>query len=211
MRPAISCLIITFVLVTLSENMWATDIYGYDDCDGIAHFSNVPDSARYHLVLSTTDDAKDQPDARYSPRERQMHRTDSKPSPYTQTILKEAQANRLDPMLVDAVITVESNQNPNARSSTGAVGLMQLMPGTAKRYGVANPYHAESNIRGGTRYLRDLVTMFDGDLNLVLAAYNAGENAVLRHGKRIPPYSETKAYVPKVMSRYAELQRTRAQ
>ena len=82
---------------------------------------------------------------------------------------------------------------------------MQLMPDTAKRYGVVDPYHADSNIRGGTRYLRDLMTMFDGDIRLALAAYNAGENSVLRHGRTIPPYAETRDYVPRVLREYAAL------
>jgi soluble lytic murein transglycosylase-like protein len=121
---------------------------------------------------------------------------------YRNQILAAAQEARVDPALIHAVISVESGYNPSARSSAGAVGLMQLMPGTAKRYGVKNRLDPAQNIFGGARYLRDLQVMFDDNLQLVLAAYNAGEQAVMKHGMRIPPYRETVAYVPKVMQLY---------
>lgn len=111
----------------------------------------------------------------------------------------------LDPALVHAVIAVESGYNPEARSAKGAIGLMQVLPETASRYGVADPASSpEANLRAGTRYLRHLMRLFDDRLELVLAAYNAGEHAVLRHGNRIPPYRETQQYVPAVMARYLE-------
>lgn len=113
-----------------------------------------------------------------------------------------ARETNVDPALIHAVISVESGYNPAARSSAGAVGLMQLMPGTAKRYGVKDRLDPAQNIRGGARYLRDLKVLFDDNLNLVLAAYNAGEDAVMKHGRRIPPYRETVAYVPKVLGHY---------
>lgn len=111
----------------------------------------------------------------------------------------------LDPALVHAVIAVESGYNPEARSPKGAIGLMQVLPETASRYGVTDPASSpEANLRAGTRYLRYLMQLFDDQLELVLAAYNAGEHAVLRHGNRIPPYRETQQYVPAVMARYLE-------
>ena len=111
----------------------------------------------------------------------------------------------LDPALVHAVIAVESAYNPEARSPKGAIGLMQVLPETASRYGVTDPASSpEANLRAGTRYLRYLMQLFDDQLELVLAAYNAGEHAVLRHGNRIPPYRETQRYVPAVMARYLE-------
>ena len=124
------------------------------------------------------------------------------PGPYSGHILAAAQETRVDPALIHAVISVESGYNASARSSAGAVGLMQLMPGTAKRYGVKNRLDPEQNIYGGARYLRDLQVLFDDNLQLVLAAYNAGEQAVLKYGRRIPPYRETSAYVPKVLQLY---------
>jgi soluble lytic murein transglycosylase-like protein len=113
----------------------------------------------------------------------------------------------LDPALVHAVIAVESDYNPAARSAKGAIGLMQVLPSTASRYGVSDPASSpEANLRAGTRYLRYLMTLFDNRLELVLAAYNAGENAVLRYGHRIPPFRETQQYVPAVLSKYREWQ-----
>ena len=126
--------------------------------------------------------------------------------PFAAQIAIAARQAALDPALVHALIYVESRYNPAARSPKGAVGLMQLLPGTALRYGVADPARAtEANLRAGTRYLGDLMTLFDGRVDLALAAYNAGENAVLRHGLRIPPYRETREYVPAVLARYREL------
>jgi soluble lytic murein transglycosylase-like protein len=117
-------------------------------------------------------------------------------------VLAAARETNVDPALIHAVIAVESGYNPSARSSAGAVGLMQLMPGTARHYGVKNRLDPAQSIRGGARYLRDLKIMFDDDLALVLAAYNAGEEAVMKYGRRIPPFRETAAYVPKVLSYY---------
>jgi soluble lytic murein transglycosylase-like protein len=111
----------------------------------------------------------------------------------------------VDPALVHAVIGVESAYRENAVSPKGAVGLMQVMPETGRRYGVENLTLPSQNIRAGTRYLSDLMRMFNGDLSLVLAAYNAGENAVIRYGGRVPPYPETRQYVPRVLSIYRAL------
>lgn len=127
--------------------------------------------------------------------------------PFARLIHSAARDAALDPALVHAVIHVESGYNPGARSPKGALGLMQVMPETAARYGVRNPARSvEANLNAGTRYLRDLMAMFDGRLDLVLAAYNAGENAVLRYGYRIPPYRETQHYVPAVLAKYREWQ-----
>jgi soluble lytic murein transglycosylase-like protein len=115
-----------------------------------------------------------------------------------------ASAYRVEGALIRAVIEVESGFNANARSGAGAIGLMQLMPATARRYGVRNARDPVQNIDGGTRYLRDLLDLFKGDTSLALAGYNAGEGAVLQHGRRIPPFAETRAYVPKVLARYRE-------
>ena len=128
--------------------------------------------------------------------------------PFATLIDSAAREAALDPALVHAVIFVESGYNPAARSPKGAIGLMQVMPATASRYGVPDPARSpHANLRAGTRYLSDLVQQFDGRLELVLAAYNAGENAVLRHGQRIPPYRETQQYVPAVLAKYREWQK----
>jgi len=113
-----------------------------------------------------------------------------------------AQSHGVNPALLKAIIEVESGFNANALSPKGAVGLMQVMPATAARYGRFDLYSPEQNVDVGARYLRDLLAMFDGNVRLAVAAYNAGENAVKRHGHRVPPYQETIKYVPMVLERY---------
>ena len=119
-----------------------------------------------------------------------------------QLIKTNADRMRLDPYLVFLVIEQESHFRVRAVSPKGAQGLMQLMPGTARRLGVRRPFDAAENIRGGTRYLRELMDMFGGQVNLVLASYNAGEGAVLKYGRNVPPYRETREYVRKIGKRY---------
>lgn len=125
--------------------------------------------------------------------------------PFAAQVESAAKRAALDPALVHALIYVESRHNPAARSPKGALGLMQVLPETASRYGIRDVIRSvDENLLAGTSYLRDLISMFDGRLDLVLAAYNAGENAVLRHGLRIPPYRETQQYVPAVLEKYRE-------
>ena len=112
----------------------------------------------------------------------------------------------LEPELLHAVVRAESAYDPDAVSSAGAVGLMQLMPDTARRYGVSDRRDPDANVLAGASYLRDLIAEFEQDLELALAAYNAGENAVRSYGNRIPPYPETQGYVRKVLRYYAENQ-----
>lgn len=118
-------------------------------------------------------------------------------------VLRLAPIYGLNPDLVLAVIALESDFNPNEVSSKNARGLMQLIPETAERFDVSNPYDAEQNVRGGIKYLRWLLAFFDGDVTLALAGYNAGEGAVLRH-KGIPPYRETRRFIAGVRRLYAE-------
>jgi len=119
---------------------------------------------------------------------------------FEQLIAKTADKHQVDPKLLHAVIQAESAYNPSAVSSAGAVGLMQLMPATAARFGVNDSYDPVQNIEGGTRYLKHLLHLFNSDLRLAVAAYNAGENAVIRHHHNIPPYAETQHYVSEVLA-----------
>jgi soluble lytic murein transglycosylase-like protein len=132
----------------------------------------------------------------------------SAPSPnksrFSSMIADAAFRHHVDERLVHAVIQTESAYNPSAVSSAGAVGLMQLMPGTARRYGVMNRNDPVQNIDGGTKYLKDLLSMFDYNLDLAIAAYNAGEGAVMKYNNSIPPYPETQNYVRQVMARYGK-------
>lgn len=123
-------------------------------------------------------------------------------APVLSLIHRLAQQYSIDPRLVQAIITVESNFDPHAVSRAGAQGLMQLMPDTAARYRVEDPFDPQANIEGGIRYLRDLLRLFPGDLRHVLAAYNAGEGTVQQYGG-IPPYPETQRYVERVLTLYS--------
>lgn len=118
---------------------------------------------------------------------------------YAALIEAEATRQGVDPELVHAVIRAESSYRPRAESPAGARGLMQLMPATARRFGVTDRWSPAENLRGGIAYLKFLIKHFDGDLSLVLAAYNAGEGAVAKHGNQIPPYRETRTYVRRVL------------
>jgi soluble lytic murein transglycosylase-like protein len=175
------------------------DIYRYVDQDGKVHFTNVPEDSRFKLYLAT----EKEPSAvanTITHRYRPYPPADRKK--YHAHVMAAARAFQLEPALIHAVISAESGYNPLARSPKGARGLMQLMPDTARRYGVDNPLDPRQNIQGGSAYLRYLLTLFGNDLNLALAAYNAGEGAVMEYGHRIPPYRETTQYVPKVLSYY---------
>jgi len=182
----------------------AADIYTFKDEKGVVHFTNIPATdKRYKLVRKeegTSDYARTAGVPQYA-----MPSADAIRK-YTPMIESAAHNLGVDVALVHAVISAESGYNPVAVSRAGARGLMQLMPETAKRYGVQNIHDPMENINGGVRYLRDLLTMFNGNLELAIAAYNAGENAVIRAGNRIPPYAETAQYVPKVIGFYRKFQ-----
>ncbi len=122
-------------------------------------------------------------------------------SPVRNMIIIAASRLKVDPALVEAIVAVESSFDPRAISPKGAIGLMQLMPQTASRYDVSDPFDPQENLTGGTRYLRDLLSRFGGDLPQALAAYNAGEAAVFKY-QGIPPYRETREYIQKVLARY---------
>jgi hypothetical protein len=120
-------------------------------------------------------------------------------TPYSEIIAALSQAHGVDPVLVSALIKVESGYRPKARSRKGAMGLMQLMPSTAREYKVRNPFDPRANIEAGIKHLKSLIDRFDGGLELALAAYNAGEGAVTKF-KGIPPYRETRNYVSRILA-----------
>ena len=158
---------------------------------------NLPGKAGDYRLNGAPGKTQDrQPEAAVSP--------ELEKKPYAKEIETAARANNLDPALVHALIHVESRHNAGALSNKGAVGLMQVLPETAQRFGVRNPASAQANLNAGTRYLRNLLDMFDERVDLALAAYNAGEGAVMRYGNHIPPYRETLHYVPAVLEKYEE-------
>ncbi len=168
------------------------DIYMYIDSGGVLHFTNMPTSSDYRLFV------KERPGiTKYSG-------LSGKYDPY---IKKAATKNDIPFHLLKALIKTESNFNPSAVSSKGAMGLMQLMPETAKLLEVDNPFDPKENIAGGSRYLKSLLDQFDGKLPMALAAYNAGPTIVARLNK-IPPFAETQNYVKKVMEYYNLLRKT---
>jgi len=184
-RPA--CLI-ALLLTALPIASRADALYSYEDEQGVVHFSDSPrDNTRYRKVWSAP-----------APVTRRTIPRATGGTAFGHHIDHAASQTGLDPALIRAVIQVESNFDPSARSPKGALGLMQLMPETAARYGVKNPLDPADNLLGGARYLKDLLRQFDDNLELALAAYNAGPGAVMRYQQRIPPYPETQAYVPKV-------------
>lgn len=124
---------------------------------------------------------------------------------YAELIDEASRSFRLRPELLRAVIDVESGYNPNAVSDKGALGLMQLMPDTARRFSQGDMFNPRENVLAGARYLRFLLDLFNDDVELTLAAYNAGENAVIRAGYRVPSLPETRLYVPRVLARYKQL------
>ena len=127
--------------------------------------------------------------------------TAQKRARYLPHVIAASLASKVEPALIEAIITAESAFNPLAVSKTGAVGLMQLMPATAERFGVKDRWDPAQNILGGTKYLNFLLHKF-GDTKLAIAAYNAGEGNVKKHRNKIPPFSETQAYVPRVLAYY---------
>jgi soluble lytic murein transglycosylase-like protein len=167
-------------------------IYTFLDESGQRHFTDVPDNSRYRLLHLSPNDltASGQ---HYDPHLLARSRR------YDPMIEQAAAAAAVEPNLLRAVIVVESGFNSRAVSKRGAIGLMQLMPATAVRYGVSDPYDARENISGGAHYLKFLMDLFGHDVSLALAAYNAGEAAVLHNGGQIPRNAETQAYVPRVM------------
>jgi len=176
----------------------AAAIYHYVDARGHVHFTDHPLKGDYKLKKMIG-----QPKSSSSINVKAFKKNRKRYSPM---ITAAARNLNLRPALLHAVVLAESAYDPRAKSRAGAVGLMQLMPETAQRYGVSERgrWDPEQNLRAGARYLQDLLKEFKFDLSLALAAYNAGENAVKKYGNSIPPYPETQQYVRKVLSYYKQ-------
>lgn len=192
----------TFILAMagLSSSTWATEIFVYKDKDGNIQLTDRPKHKGFQPVIGRN--WKHKPMASLDTASFSENR-----KRFTPLIGKAARRYRVNEALLDALVTAESAYDPRALSKAGAVGLMQLMPGTAKRYGTTDRYNPEANVYAGTRYLRDLLVQFQ-DTKLALAAYNAGENNVIKYGYKIPPFKETQRYVRKVMRYYEKYQST---
>jgi soluble lytic murein transglycosylase-like protein len=189
------------ILLTASTAAAAPKIYTYLDAQGQRHYTDytdVPDNNRYRLLVLSSQD-------RTASGDRYDFQLLAKATQYDAIIEHAAVSSAVEPNLLRAVIVVESGFNSRAVSKRGAVGLMQLMPATASRFGVSNPFDARQNVHAGARYLKFLIDRFGHDVRLALAAYNAGEDAVERNGGQIPPFSETMAYVPRVLKIYKML------
>jgi len=190
-----------FTLTVLMTGSALATVYTFTDASGVTHFTNVPSDPRYAGMVR----APHRLSAYKSVKTSSGYLTAS--DRYAPLVQKAAREHSLDQALLRAMIATESGFDPHAVSSKGAVGLMQLMPETARRYGVRDLYDPAENIQGGAKYLRDLMRKFNNDLSLTLAAYNAGEDAIIQYGNRIPPYRETLQYVPRVLTLYRQYQR----
>lgn len=209
--------------------VWAMEIYSFVDESGVVHLTDRPNDSRYRPVnFGKHRRKKPQANkhwpvvsvpvvnrARVSLRGAHDREWTSLRRPIQQPLKRRrnrfegiifdaAQLNGLNSALLRSVIRAESGFDPNATSAKGAVGLMQLMPATARMYGVQDSTDPEANIHGGARFLAALLRQFDNDLELSLAAYNAGPAAVAKYGRTIPPYPETQLYVARVLRYYRE-------
>jgi len=186
------------VAVAALPGQASADIFSYTDDEGVLHFSNKPvNNGRYRLYLKSPHQKRRAGVVAVMPSDGSPDRF----TRYNEWIHQAAILYQIPEELIRAVIMCESNYDPRAVSPTGAQGLMQMMPETATRMQVRDGFDPRENIFGGTRYLRVLANMFNGDLELTIAGYNAGEGAVVRYAG-IPPYEETQQYVIRVLTYY---------
>ncbi|HEX6828425.1 MAG TPA: lytic transglycosylase domain-containing protein [Burkholderiales bacterium] len=190
LRPALAAALLAFAPGILA------DIYMNTAPDGSVSFSNVPSGAGWQVV------ARDGSAAASAVATRPPYAAHPQRERYAPLVAQASAETGLPQDLLHAVIQAESNYNHLAVSPKGATGLMQLMPETARQYGIADAREPAANLLGGARYLRDLLAQFNNDLPIALAAYNAGPKAVQKNGNAIPPYAETRRYVPKVLDLY---------
>ena len=192
-----STTLLTAVVLSAAQGEVCASIFAFTDERGVVHYSNVPVDSRYEIFLAAPADSAASP--------LRLATLLQRSEKFANLIDTAARTNGVEASLVRAVIVAESGCDPNATSKRGARGLMQLMPATARQYGVRDVLDPEQNIRAGTRYLRDLLDHYQHDLERVLAAYNAGPAAVDQHAGAIPPFRETLDYVPRVLRIYHHL------
>jgi soluble lytic murein transglycosylase-like protein len=217
LRQPFAAGLLAAVLVCGASPQAHADLWGYVDENGVSHFATEQRDARYTLFFKgrTSLDAQPPAPPGATPENTRLYqRVANHPNlqRYAPLIDEYAKTHAVDPALVKAIIAVESGFEPSAVSPKGAVGLMQVIAATGERYGLAADRQRSveqkladpaTNLRIGTRYLRDLLARFANDLTLALAAYNAGEGAVEQYGNRVPPYPETQEYVKLVQQFYA--------
>jgi soluble lytic murein transglycosylase-like protein len=184
---------VILLLTLLIPNKVLADIYKFVDATGRTYYTDAPKHSLYKRIVIRTRPIG------YS---KALPFMGTNKKRFAELIEQVASRHQVDAKLVHAVIQAESAYDASAISTAGAVGLMQLMPDTARRYGVTNRNDPIQNVNGGTRYLKDLLRMFGSRLHLAVAAYNAGENAVIRYNNSIPPYPETQNYVKTVLALY---------
>jgi soluble lytic murein transglycosylase-like protein len=185
-------ILLTLLFVWCLCSPVSADIYKYTDENGVTCYTDIPNKKSNRVHKDATNSPSSQ---------KKTSQKDTSNIDFQDIVHQTASNYDIDPTLIKAVIQTESNWNDRAISKKGAIGLMQLMPGTAVDMDVLNPFDPEENIEGGTKYLRYLLERFNGDLTLALAAYNAGPSTVERYGY-VPPITETKQYVKKVLSLY---------
>lgn len=204
MRPAwIAGLFVLFAAGGMIPKVARADIYKHVDENGVVHFTNTPTNRDYKFYRKEIG-------AKVPAVRADKVSFANVPGGFTEIVSRCASQFNLDEALIHAVIKAESDYNPRAVSNKGAMGVMQLIPETARDMQVSDPFNPEDNIRGGSRYLRLMLDEFGGNLDLAIAAYNAGPNAVRRHGG-IPPYEETRTYVERVkrfLDRYRQTKET---
>ena len=190
---------VSFIILCLIPLCGHSAIYGYVDEYGVYHFTNIlPAGKKYQVIIAekkTTILAKD------------TGTKDITNSNYDTLIMHHSTTHGVDPSLVKAVMKAESNFNPYAISPKGAQGLMQLMPDTSRLMKVDNPFNPDDNIMGGTKYLKLLYELFEGNIELMLAAYNAGPYKVMEHNMRVPPIEETRTFIKRVKQYYNKIKK----
>ncbi|WP_211462949.1 lytic transglycosylase domain-containing protein [Collimonas silvisoli] len=190
--------LLCWAALLIAPDTACAQVYTGVSAGGAVILSNFSSPEATELLISPSEAGNAAVDSAAAP----IENISAIPKAFKNMVEDAARQHGLDPNLLHAMIQVESGYNPRALSPKGARGLMQLTPATARRFGVSNAFNPRENIRAGAEYIQWLLKLFQGDIKLALAGYNAGEQAVIRAGYRIPNYSETQKYVPKVLANY---------